>query len=412
MCYSEGDLWDQAKVKQTFRAFKDLEIFEVINLSADYSDAQENKPVLLKLHLDDRYEVRTRAGLELQHVRKYQTFSGLTYKLGGTALIKNPGNCGDQVRFDCDFARSHREIIGRYRRPWFTRCPFFTTLQAYSIVYDQPAFIGSFNDLYTLIQHGFLLGVQKKSEHIDCGINNGFEWMEMHVKDNPASLARAIDFKPQLIDKLVPFFFIEPTMMIEWLDDLLNPTCGGVTLFSLKAMVPLKKKYKDTSFFKLLYEQSFFIPIKTVVAAVRFRCGHIFYREFSAIMPSERFYLGGSHSLRGYDIDLAPPLGIFTDDDNEEHLVPRGGRSMVNANLELRIPVMKKIGAVLFQDLGALSGTMFADFKRQDLLAATGFGVRVFTPLGPLRFDIGWKWRKQIPRERSFAWFLTFGQAF
>ena len=412
LCYSEGDLWDQAKVKQTFRAFKDLEIFEVINLSADYSDAQENKPVLLKLHLDDRYEVRTRAGLELQHVRKYQTFSGLTYKLGGTALIKNPGNCGDQVRFDCDFARSHREIIGRYRRPWFTRCPFFTTLQAYSIVYDQPAFIGSFNDLYTLIQHGFLLGVQKKSEHIDCGINNGFEWMEMRVKDNPASLARAIDFKPQLIDKLVPFFFIEPTMMIEWLDDLLNPTCGGVTLFSLKAMVPLKKKYKDTSFFKLLYEQSFFIPIKTVVAAVRFRCGHIFYREFSAIMPSERFYLGGSHSLRGYDIDLAPPLGIFTDDDNEEHLVPRGGRSMVNANLELRIPVMKKIGAVLFQDLGALSGTMFADFKRQDLLAATGFGVRVFTPLGPLRFDIGWKWRKQIPRERSFAWFLTFGQAF
>jgi len=62
--------------------------------------------------------------------------------------------------------------------------------------------------------------------------------------------------------------------------------------------------------------------------------------------------------------------------------------------------------------LGALSGTMFANFKPQDILASTGFGVRIFTPLGPLRFDIGWKWRKQIPSERSFAWFLTFGQAF
>jgi outer membrane protein insertion porin family len=412
LCYNEGDLWDQAKIKQTFRALKELEIFETIHFSADYSEVQENKPILLKLHLDDRYEIRTRAGLELQHVRKYQTFSGLTYKLGGTALIKNPGNCGDQVRFDCDFARSHREIVGRYRRPWFTRCPFFTTLQAYSIVYEQPAFIGSFNDLYTLIQHGFFLGVQKKSEHVDFGINNGFEWMKMLIKDNPESLARAIDFKPQLIDKLVPFFFIEPTVMIEWIDDLLHPTRGGVTLFSLKGMVPLKKKYKDTSFFKMLCEQSFFIPLKTVVAALRFRCGHIFYREFSAIMPSERFYLGGSHSLRGYDIDLAPPLGIYVDDDNEEHVVPRGGKTMVNANIELRIPILKKVGAVLFQDLGALSGTMFADFKRQDVLASTGFGVRVFTPIGPLRFDIGWKWRKQIPRERSFAWFLTFGQAF
>jgi len=149
-----------------------------------------------------------------------------------------------------------------------------------------------------------------------------------------------------------------------------------------------------------------------VVAALRFRCGHIFYREFSAIMPSERFYLGGSHSLRGYDADLAPPLGIFIDDEHKEHVVPRGGRSMVNGNIELRIPVLKQVGAVLFQDLGALSGTMFANFKPQDILASTGFGVRIFTPLGPLRFDIGWKWRKQIPSERSFAWFLTFGQAF
>jgi outer membrane protein assembly factor BamA len=429
LCYKEGDLWSQKKIKQTFRALKELEIFETIHFFADYTLRQapsfvkttegrqgersdENKPVLLKLHLDDRYEIRTRAGLELQHVRKYQTFSGITYKLGGTALIKNPSNCADQIRFDCDFARSHREIIGKYRRPWFTRSPFFTTLQVYSIVYDQPAFIGSFNDLYTLIQNGFFLGIQKKSEHFDFTINNGFEWMKMRIKDNPVSLAQAIDFKPQLIDKLVPFFFIEPTVMFEWLDDLLNPSRGGVSLFSLKGMLPLKKKYKDSSFFKLLCEQSVFIPLKMVVGALRFRCGHIFYREFSAIMPSERFYLGGSHSLRGYDADLAPPLGIFIDDEQKDHIVPRGGRSMVNANIELRIPVLKKVGAVLFQDLGALSGTMFADFKPQDILASTGFGVRIFTPLGPLRFDMGWKWRKQIPSERSFAWYLTFGQAF
>ncbi|HSC25401.1 MAG TPA: BamA/TamA family outer membrane protein [Candidatus Babeliales bacterium] len=415
LCYKEGELWDQTKIKQTFTALKELEIFETIHFSADGSYAHENRSILLKLHPDDRYEIRTRAGLELQHVRKYQTFSGLTYKIGGTTLIKNPSNCADQIRFDCDFARSHREIVGCYRRPWFMKYPFFTTLQIYSIIYDQPGFIGSDNDLYTLVQNGFFLGIQKKSKHFNIDCNNGFEWMKIHIKDNvqQLSFARAIDFKPQLIDKLVPFVFIEPTLMIEWLDDLLYPTRGGLFLFSLKGMIPVKKKYKDSSFFKLLCEQSLFIPLKTVVAALRFRCGHIFYREFSAIMPSERFYLGGSHSLRGYEADLAPPLGIFVDEENNEHIVPRGGRSMVNANIELRLPLYKKkIGAVLFQDLGALSGTLFADFKRQDVLAATGFGLRIFTPLGPLRFDIGWKWRKQIPVERSFAWFLTFGQAF
>ncbi len=413
--YQEGQLWDQAKIKRSFRALKDLEIFETIHFLPDYSDKTEEKSVLLKLHLDDRYEIRTRAGLELQHVRKYQTFSGVTYKLGGTALIKNPTNAGDQLRFDCDFARSHREIVGKYRRPWFVTNPFFTTFQIYSIVYDQPGFRvnSSVNDVYTLIQNGFLVGLQKKNQYLDIGWNNGCEWMKLHIKDEQKlSFAHAIDFEPRLIDKTVPFFFTEPTIMLERLDNPLNPTRGGVGLFSLKMMIPLLKKYKDSFFFKVLFEQSFFVPLQSVVAAVRFRCGHIFYREFSGIMPSERFYLGGSHSLRGYEADLAPPLGVFVDDEGKHRVVPKGGRTMMNANIELRFPVWRKVGGVIFQDLGALSGTMFADFKTQDLLAATGFGLRIFTPLGPLRFDIGWRWKKQLAIERSFAWFLTFGQAF
>jgi outer membrane translocation and assembly module TamA len=177
-------------------------------------------------------------------------------------------------------------------------------------------------------------------------------------------------------------------------------------------MIPFQKKYKDTFFLKLLFEQSFFIPMKSVVGAVRLRFGHIFYRELSAVMPSERFYLGGSHSLRGYEADLAPPLGIFVDEETKEHIVPRGGKSMCNANIELRFPIFKKIGGVVFQDIGLLSSDLFADFAPRNILAATGFGARFFTALGPLRFDIGWKWRRESALERSYAWFLTFGQAF
>ncbi len=414
LAYQEGDLWDQAKIKQTYKAFKDLEIFESIHLSTDYTHNDENKSVLLKLHLDDRYEIRTRVGFELQHLRKYHIFTGPAYRVGGTAIIKNPTDSADQIRFDCDFATSHREIVGRYKRPVFTQKPFFVLAQVYSTLYDQFGFIGSTNSVYTVLQHGFLCGIQKKNQRSDLACNGGFEWMKLHIndKEEPLSFARAIDFEPQYLEKLVPFVFVEPTFMFERVDDVLNPTQGGIGLISLKGMFPLKHKYKDTSFFKVMAEQSFFIPLKCVVAAFRFRCGHIFYREFAGIMPSERFYLGGSHSLRSYESDLAPPVGVFEDYNGKKHIVPRGGRTMVNGNIELRFSLYKKMGAVLFQDLGALSGTMFANFKRQDILASTGFGVRFFTPIGPLRFDIGWKWRKQIPEERSFAWFLTFGQAF
>lgn len=412
--YQQGQLWSQEKMKQTFLSLKEMEIFDSIHLLPDYCQEGEEKPIILKIKEDDRFEVRARTGLELQHVRKYQTFGGLTYKLGGTGIVKNPFNRGDQIRIDLDFTRSHREVVGFYRFPLRSFSPFNTTFQVHSVSHDHPGFISSSKDLYTLVTHGFLTCIAGKTERIDVSLNAGFELMKTKIKDTSFAvrLARAINFEPLLVDKLVPFFLIEPTIIIERLDDALLPRRGTLTLFSLKGMIPIKQKYKDSLFFKFLVEQSFFAPLKSVVIALRLRFGHIFHRELKAIMPSERFYLGGSHSLRGYEADFAPPLGIFINDDDEELLVPRGGRSMANANIEARIPLFKKVGGVIFQDFGALSSDMFADFKPKNVLAATGFGVRFFTPLGPLRFDIGWKWRRQSELERRFAWFLTFGQAF
>lgn len=85
---------------------------------------------------------------------------------------------------------------------------------------------------------------------------------------------------------------------------------------------------------------------------------------------------------------------------------------MVNANIELRIPLFNRVGLVVFQDIGALSSDGFADFKPEHAAAGTGFGVRFATPVGPLRFDVGWKWRVERPDERNFNWVLTFGNAF
>jgi len=414
LSYKNGELWSQEKIRQTFKSLKSCEIFDSIALTPDYSDASHEKTMIVKAHLDDPYEVRLRAGLELQHVRKYQTFNGVTYKLGGTGFIKNPFNVGDQLRLDVDCARSHREIIGRYKRPFFSSIPLLGVMQVYSISYDQPGFIGSTNDIYTLVQNGFFMSLQHKAQFFDVVCNGGCEWMKTSVKNKflQESLGRAIDFQPQLLDQTIPFFFIEPTFIFEYCDNLFNPRSGALSLLSLKGMIPFEQKYNKTFFFKFLAEQSVFMPLYSAVLALRVRLGHIFYREFSAIMPSERFYLGGSHSLRGYEADLAPPLGLFVDEDDESHVVPRGGKSMANLNLEIRFPVYGKMGAVVFQDFGVLSSSSFIHVKHDHLLGASGFGLRFLTPLGPLRFDIGWRWKKYLPIERSFAWFLTFGQAF
>lgn len=419
LTYREGESWDKSALRDSFLRLKDLDIFESIGFQPhDVARAEQEKPIILKLQKDDPYELRARFGAELLNFTQRYSFAGITYKAGGAFIYKNPFNKADQFMIDADFTRSYREFTVQYQVPWLFDRPIKTIVMGYANKYLQPGFMSSTLNVYEAVQSGFLLGLSRTINHIEWGLNVGFEWMKTRLPDRSSSrvalvqsIARAINFNPRLLDQSTPYFQLEPTMVIDYLDNKLNPSKGAFTVLSVKGVLPLKKEELNTYYVKMLLEQSFFAPLGKVVGALRVRLGHIFFRKFSSIMPIERFYLGGANSLRAYETDFAPPLGAFYEEGKCRY-APQGGKSLCNMNAELRFPVYKSLGGVVFQDLGALSSCGFADFKAQDLLASTGFGLRVGTPIGPLRFDMGWKWKKQRPDDRSFAWFLAFGNAF
>jgi outer membrane protein assembly factor BamA len=420
LSFCQNAPWDSDQLKKSFARLKSLNLFDSISFTPlALEDGQIERDLLLKVRKDDPFELRIRAGLEFQHVRQYQTFAGVAYKVGGTFMVKNITNHADLFRFDADVARSHREVHMKYLYPWVFNVPLDGMLDGYAIKYEQPGFIGSKKNLYTLYQNGFLFGIRHKNNYLDFGMNAGFEvgrtsFSDDDLKTREAALrlARAINFDARLLDQKISYLFFEPTVMLDLLDNNLYPSSGTFTLFSCKGMFPTARRFSKSYFFKLLVEHSWFVPLDQIVAAFRVRFGHIFHKDFKDIMPNERFYLGGSNSIRSYETDLAPPTGEFIDDDGKAHAVPRGGKSMFNLNAELRIPVARKAGIVIFQDLGALSGDSFADFTTDKIVTGTGFGLRFFTPIGPLRFDIGFKWKKDRPDERRYNWVLTFGQAF
>ncbi|KKQ48964.1 MAG: hypothetical protein US69_C0011G0038, partial [candidate division TM6 bacterium GW2011_GWF2_38_10] len=202
------------------------------------------------------------------------------------------------------------------------------------------------------------------------------------------------------------------------------------TFFSLKCMIP-ENKGKSTA--RLIAEQAFFYPIHhDIILATRLRIGYIFRRNFEYIMPIERFYLGGPHSVRGYEVDALPPLGViekdatgaviktYTTNGETNHTLPstttkeytiQGGSSMLNGNIELRFPLIKNLGGVAFQDVGVLSQSGLAGFKEK-WYPASGFGLRYKTPIGALRFDIGWKWKRRLEKDSAYCWYLTLGESF
>ena len=69
---------------------------------------------------------------------------------------------------------------------------------------------------------------------------------------------------------------------------------------------------------------------------------------------------------------------------------PTGGNQMLIANVEYRFPFSPsgRLGGVVFVDVGQVGGG--SDTGEPGLRITPGAGVRVFTPLGPLRLDVAY----------------------
>jgi len=287
-------------------------------------------------------------------------------------------------------------------------------------MHEHPGYVGQNKNIYTVFQCGGLANLIIRNNRWEFSTSAGLESMETSTSDSSAAptcsyawqLAKAINFDTTLQGRRVPFLFAEPTFILDCMDSKVDPHRGFYLLLSAKGMLSLKEQISSVSFLRFTADQALFLPVSAAVLAFRLRLGYIVNRRFDAIMPPERFYLGGSRSLRGYETDMGPPLGLFVGENGKKYLVPRGGRALFSLNCELRFPVARGIGGVIFQDIGALSTNGMGECLAGRFLSCTGFGIRYQTPVGPLRFDIGWRWRKYSCLERSWAWFLTFGQAF
>lgn len=117
----------------------------------------------------------------------------------------------------------------------------------------------------------------------------------------------------------------------------------------------------------------------------------------------ERFFLGGINTIRGFDTRSISPKDPVTGD-----LI--GGNSMIVTNLEFLFPLVKgqKIRGLLFFDAGnAYQGNI--DLK--DLRTSAGTGIRWYSPVGPLRLELGVNLSPREGEPRT-NWDFTIGSTF
>jgi translocation and assembly module TamA len=112
--------------------------------------------------------------------------------------------------------------------------------------------------------------------------------------------------------------------------------------------------------------------------------------EFS-LPPDQRFYAGGSGTIRGYRYQaVGPALPDGT---------PIGGTAIQAGSLELRQRFGTNFGAAVFVDGGEVTANLnsIPGVVPDKFRIGTGAGLRYYTPIGPIRFDVA------VPTQRRRA---------
>ncbi len=188
-------------------------------------------------------------------------------------------------------------------------------------------------------------------------------------------------------------------------DNVFSPTRG----FSAGASLENSGGFLlgDKNFVKgYVYGSFYYSPFEKIVLELKARAGlSDSYGSSKKVPIYERFYAGGANTIRGYKERKVGPRDVSSND-------PLGGESLLIGNAEVTFPIYEKVikGAV-FYDVGNV-WEKARNFASGNFKQGAGVGVRVKTPIGPVKLDWGYPLNNNHDDERQGEFYFSVSHGF
>jgi outer membrane protein assembly complex protein YaeT len=385
---------DLSALARSRKNLYDTRAFSIVDITREELESDNGeKPVQLNV------SVREVQPIQLRYGASYDTERGLggIFDLSGHNMLGKARVVGIRSRYDGQLREARAYISQPSLRYW----PIETTASVYWL--EQRNTATSITRRFDVSRRG--ASIQQERELGNSYVwNYGFRYERAHSFDPaPGGILNEIGTVTPLTS----------TFTRETRDEVLDATRGS---FSSQAFSYSPSWLgSDQAFIKYLGQYFHYIPLQrerrerftneilrprfVYAGGVRLGLG----RGFGGVVPvSERFFAGGSTTLRGFEQSAAGPIGV----DN----LPTGGDAMLVINNEIRFPTVSIVDGVVFSDIGNVFARL-ADFSLSDLRKTAGVGVRLRTRWFLLRGDYGVLLDRR-DGERRGRFYFSLGQAF
>ncbi len=366
-----GERFDGDKLKRSKERLYNLGFFEEVNYDTEPGTEPNERNLVVEVK-----EAKTGSfsfGGGYSSIDQFVGFVEIEQKNFDWQNWNTFTGAGQDLKLRGELGSIRQNFELSFTEPWLFDHPVSFGFDIYKRVHDKNADAG-----YGYVERrtgGDLRFGKEFSEYVKGGATYRLE--EVDISDVDAS-AQA-DLKSEEGKNLISS--VEFSLTRDTTDNVFNPTRGRVLSGSCEiAGGPFGGDKDFNKFFGLITQ---YIPFFTKgVLQMQLRAGVAQpFADQEKVPIYERFYAGGANTIRGYEERSVGPVDPVTSD-------PLGGEVLIIANIEYSVPLLEFIKGAVFIDTGNV-WEKASEVGTENFKTGVGFGVRIKTPIGPLKLDYG-----------------------
>lgn len=376
-----GERFDGDKLKRSKERLYNLGFFEEVNYDTEPGTESNQRNLVV-----DVKEAKTGSfsfGGGYSSIDQFVGFVEIEQKNFDWKNWKTFTGAGQDLKLRGELGSVRQNFELSFTEPWMFDHPVSFGFDIYKRVHDKSSDVG-----YGYVEKrtgGDLRLGKDFSEYVRGGATYRLEEVDISDVDSTATVDLKSEEGKNLISSL------ELSLTRDTTDNVFNPTRGRVLSGSYEVAGGPFGGDKDFNKFFALASQ--YIPLFAKgVLQLEIRAGVAQpFGDQEKVPIYERFYAGGANTIRGYEERSVGPIDPTTSD-------PLGGEALLVANIEYTVPLLEFIKGALFIDSGNVWPEA-SDFASGGFKTGVGFGVRIKTPIGPLKLDYGIPLTKQPGKE-------------